>query len=76
MTRSIFAVNGEIAVADVNDISDEELLGRAVRNARDKRSRGRVARWAIISDLFALGSTYSSQLCRRFGVDPDEEVRR
>jgi hypothetical protein len=57
----------------VNDIPDEELLGRAVRGAR---ARVKSQRWAAVADLFALGSTYSAQLCRRFGVDPDEYVKR
>jgi hypothetical protein len=58
----------------VNDIPDEQLLGRAVRNARPRR--GRVPRWSAVSDLFALGSTFSMQLCRRYGVDPDQQIGR
>lgn len=30
---------------------------------------------ARIMDVFALGSTYSAQLCGRFGVDPDSGKR-
>ncbi len=54
------------------DISDEELLRRAVRGARP-RFKGS-PRWAAVMDTFALGSTYAQQLCRRFSVDPDETV--
>ncbi len=57
----------------VNDIPDNELLGRAVRNCRSRMS-GKVQRWIGVSEVFALGSTYSAQLCRRFGVDPAELV--
>jgi hypothetical protein len=59
----------------VNDISDTELLQRAVYSAR-ARSRRRAARWVAVMECFALGSTYSKQLCERFGFDPDEVVSR
>jgi hypothetical protein len=62
-------------MSDVNDIKDNELLGRAVRECRRGRGRAKVYLWSKISDRFALGSTYSMQLCRRFGLDPDEMVR-
>lgn len=67
-------VSGDIAAIaepSVNDISDTELLGRAVRNARGSY---RQVRWSVIADTFALGSTYSAQLCRKYGVDPHEMV--
>lgn len=55
----------------INDISDAELLERVVRS----RGRGRKGpRWARVSRLFCLGSTCASQLCRRFGMDPEESV--
>ena len=60
----------------VNDISDSELLNRAVRNARANHSTGKHPRWVGVSDMFALGSTYSRELCRRYGLDPDEQVSR
>lgn len=60
----------------VSSIPDEELLRRAVANARQRRGRGYHPRWTGVSDAFVLGSTYSCQLCRRFGLDPDERVRR
>lgn len=61
----------------VADYSDEDLLRRAVRNARDPNKRGRsnAARWVHVMEVFALGSTYAAQLCRRFDLDPDEMVR-
>lgn len=61
---------------DVSSIPDDELLRRAVRNARDS-GYGRRAhpRWVAVMHTFLLGSTFSAQLCRRFGLDPDEMVK-
>lgn len=64
-------------MADVNDIPDNELLGRVLRSLQKRgRSREKLPLWSIVADKFALGSTYSGQLCRRFGLEPDELVRR
>ncbi len=60
---------------DINDIEDSELLKRAVRECRNGQSRAKVILWSKVSRRFALGSTYSYQLCRRFGLDPDEMVK-
>lgn len=58
-------------------LSDEDLLKRAVANARVMRGRTCYhERWIGVSDVFALGYTYSKQLCRRFGFNPDELVKR
>lgn len=64
--------------ANVADIPDAQLLERAVRSAleRDRRKGERHPRWVAVADVFALGSTFSAQLCRRFGLDPDEMVKR
>lgn len=55
-------------MGSVNDIPDAELLRRAVGSAEKRGKRKVVA----VMDMFALGSTYAYQLCRRYGVDPDE----
>lgn len=62
----------------VASIADDELLRRAVTNARSRRERrgGKQPRWVGVMDTFALGSTYARQLCRRFDLDPDEMVSR
>ena len=61
----------------VNDIPDNVLLGRAIRDFRPiKRGDGGIYRWAAVMVRFGLGSTYARQLCRRFGMDPDEKVRK
>lgn len=58
-------------------ISDEELLRRAVRSARQKKyGHVKHPRWVGVMDSFSLGSTYARNLCRRFGFDPDEMVKR
>ncbi len=63
-------------MADVNDIPDAELLQRVLRNLSNRgRSRTKRPLWSIVGEKFALGSGYSRQLCRRFGLDPDKMVR-
>lgn len=62
---------------DVNDIPDRELLQRVLRYlAKRGRTREKLPLWSIVGDKFALGSGYASQLCRRFGLDPNEMVKR
>ena len=56
----------------VADIPDEELLLRALRNINPRRKK---PRWSAVMDAFGLGSTYAHQLCARFDLDPDEEIR-
>lgn len=62
----------------VDDIPDAELLGRAVKAARSRKHNKGVKhpRWVAVMDAFALGSNYAGELCRRFDLNPDEEVSR
>jgi hypothetical protein len=55
----------------VSDIPDAELLRRVVIHVSRNRPRRQEFAWAAVSDAFGLGSTYSAQLLRRFGLDPD-----
>lgn len=55
----------------VASIPDEELLRRAVLNVTRKRPRRKEFAWSEVMAAFGLGATYSAQLCRRFGIDPD-----
>lgn len=55
----------------VASITDDELLRRVVRHVVRTRSRRKEFAWAAVSEAFALGSTFSMQLCRRFGLNPD-----
>ena len=59
-------------IRDVSAISDADLVERAVRNAHAGRRRSE--RWVHVMEAFALGSTFATQLCHRFGLDPDETV--
>jgi hypothetical protein len=58
----------------LHDYPAESLIERAVRGAR-ARVAGPSPRWVAVMDTFGLGSTYAHDLCRKFGLDPDEEVR-
>lgn len=62
----------------VSDIPDAELLKRAVSSARDRKfpKGAKHPRWVAVMDCFGLGSTFSHQLCRRFGLEPTELVKR
>lgn len=64
----------ETKTGTVTDIPDSELLRRAVIAAVN-RGRKRGPAWAMVTEVFGLGSTYAGQLCRRFGVDPDTGER-
>ena len=55
----------------MSELSDEELLRRAVRNATGP---GLHPRWACVCSVFTIGSNYAEALCRRFDLDPDESV--
>lgn len=57
----------------VTDLTQENLVKRAVMNARP-RIAGESPRWVAVMDTFALGSTYAHELCRIHGLDPDETV--
>jgi hypothetical protein len=64
-------------MGSVNDIPDSELLRRVVTNCRAAVPKSRKHyRWVAVMEAFALGSGYSMELCRRFGLDPDEIVKR
>lgn len=53
-------------------LTDAELVERVVRSA----GAGRGPRWIAVRHKFVVGSTTARVLCRRFGLDPDEEVHR
>lgn len=75
--RDLMATTTNTASHTVADIPDTELLARAVKSARSlERLCKPVPRWVAVKDVFLLGSTYAHQLCRRFGLDPDEMVTR
>jgi hypothetical protein len=53
-------------------IPDEDLVRRAVLSAVRNRRPKRTPPWVAVMDAFGLGSTFATQLCRRFEVDPDK----
>ncbi len=57
----------------INLPNNESLVRRALNNARS-RDPGQCLRWVAVMDTFALGSTYSMHLCRKFDLDPHEMV--
>jgi len=67
--RARAAVSLESITVSVESITDEELVRRALLNTRLKIGE---PRWAATMRVFGLGSTYAAQLCRRFGLEPDE----
>jgi hypothetical protein len=50
--------------------ADAKLLWGVAHNVKGKRGR---IRWAAVRDAVGCGSSVAAELCRRFGVDPDEE---
>lgn len=62
-------------MSDVSEIAHAELIRRVIETARRGKVRGWCPLWAKVSDRFLLGSTFARQLRRRFGFDPDEQVR-
>lgn len=58
----------------VTNIKDSDLIKSAIRNARPRKFTSS-PRWAAVMDVFALGSTYSVELCQLHGFDPHEKVQ-
>ncbi len=52
--------------------SDAVLLENAVRSAHRGRLKG--IRWGHVVDVLCVGSTSAIALCRRYGLDPEEDV--
>lgn len=60
-----------------NEIAERDLIHGVMRNLQGPAGNtyGR-PRWAIVTDVFAIGSTSARALCREFGLDPDEQLKR
>ena len=50
----------------------EELLRRAVRNARPRD--GKRVRWGCVGGLFSLGSNSAIALCKKYDINPHEMI--
>ena len=60
----------------LHELSAVTVISRAIRsNLWEHRPRNRRVRetvlWHAVSEQFALGSTYSKDLCHQAGIDPD-----
>jgi len=51
--------------------TDTELLKTAIEHFDSQR---RAPRWWHVASLLGLGSTSSYAICRRMGLDPNEEI--
>lgn len=69
--------HGETLEVDGNKVPVRELVRRAMLNlcALAPRRHGEM-RWVLVHHLFAHGSTVSVGLCRAFGLDPYEMVKK
>ncbi|WP_256658233.1 hypothetical protein [Pseudomonas sp. DG56-2] len=57
------------------EFTEDDLLARAVRGVSGT-GRQKRPRWALMTDVFLCGSGVAHALCRRFGLDPDEGLRK
>ncbi|MCS4284465.1 hypothetical protein M2396_002761 [Pseudomonas sp. BIGb0278] len=57
------------------EFTEDDLLARAVRGVSGT-GRQKRPRWALMTDVFLCGSGVAHALCRRFGVDPNEDLRK
>jgi hypothetical protein len=57
------------------ELSDVELLGRAVSHSRPCGFEV-VQKWGAVASLFGVDETVARSLCKRFRVDPDEPAAR
>lgn len=59
-----------------HEISERDLIGRALSNMEPIRGHRHLLRWAVVAYRFGVGSTVAAALCREFCLDPDEEIKR
>ncbi|MDH1552621.1 hypothetical protein [Pseudomonas juntendi] len=57
------------------EFTEDDLLRTAVRMVRGT-TRMKQPRWVLMKDAFCCGSGVAHALCRRFGFDPDEDLRK
>ena len=51
----------------------EQLVKQAASFSTPKK--GKAPRWVVIKDVFCVGSTVATEICRKCGLDPDEIVK-
>ena len=65
----------EISDPSWNDVFDRDMLIQsAIANAKPRVGNG--IRWAVVRDLFVVGSGTAMELCRQYGFNPHEEIKR
>ncbi|WP_249414284.1 hypothetical protein [Pseudomonas sp. NY5710] len=57
------------------EYTEDDLIGTAVRCVSGT-SRQKTPRWVLMMDAFVCGSGVAQALCRRYGLDPDEGLRK
>ncbi|WP_023629039.1 hypothetical protein [Pseudomonas soli] len=57
------------------EYTEDDLVGTAVRCVSGT-SRQKTPRWVLMMDAFVCGSGVAQALCRRYGLDPDEGLRK
>ncbi|MDM3885953.1 hypothetical protein QSV36_10120 [Pseudomonas sp. BCRC 81390] len=57
------------------EFTEDDLLRTAVRMVSGT-TRMKQPRWVLMKDAFCCGSGVAHALCRRFGFDPDEGLRK
>lgn len=55
-------------------LTPAKLIRSAVRLVRRQRSWRGQPLWSLVSELTAHGSTYSTEICRGLGFDPDHKI--
>ncbi len=53
----------------------KDMVRNAVLNASPQSGVDYQMRWACVARILGVGSTTATQLCVKFGKDPDEELR-
>lgn len=57
------------------EFTEHDLLRTAMRMVSGT-SRRKPPRWVLMKDAFCCGSGVAHALCRRYGFDPDEDLRK
>lgn len=74
-TADPFAADQEQQRMDsaIDPVALVKTVIRRLRKAKPKRMRNHIVPlWSRVSDVFYHGSTYSREICRRFGFNPYE----
>lgn len=58
----------------VMEITDEQLVHRAMMNLASRDVDMTCARWVAVMETFGVGCTYAHMLCQSHGLDPDERL--